>query len=130
VIHVDIGSWADRPRIREENYMLRHREDGRISMFVSEGTVTLTVEDGQGEDNPLCEVRITKEMLTVALAALDATEEENYGEATMHHGGEVDHGRAHAHRDDEAGDCCCCRSSDWRADKDRRSHRRSGGNAR
>jgi hypothetical protein len=110
--------------------MLKTREDGRISVFISEGDVTLTVDDGQGEDNPLCEVRLNREILTVALAALDATEEKNYGETTVHHGGEVDRGRACERGHDEAGDCCCRRLSDRGEDADRRSGRRSRSNAR
>lgn len=130
MIHVDIGSWTVRPRIRDDDYRMTHRDDGRVTAFVSEGEASIQIEDGQGEDNPLCEVQLTREMLQVILAALDATEETNA--PACNHGREADPDRDQRFRMalDEISDRLARLESDRREDEDHRTHRRARGHAR
>ena len=124
MIHVDIGSWNVRPRIRDEHYYMTVRDEGRVNLFVSEGTVSLSIQDGHGEDNPLCEVELTREMLQIALAALDATEDTNA--TPCNHGGTVDlEGYSSIRRSlDQIADRLASLEADRRGNQDHRTDRR------
>jgi hypothetical protein len=130
MIHVDIGSWTARPRIRDDDFRMTHREDGRVTVFVSEGEASIQIEDGQGEDNPLCEVQLTREMLQIALAALDATE--NTNAPTCDHGREADLGCDPSLRRaiDEISDRIARLETHRRDNQDYRTDRRSRDHAR
>lgn len=80
MLYAEIGSWDAKPRIRTSSGFLEAVKSGRAKIWYSEGELSLIIEDGHGEDDPLVEVHLQPELLESALVLLDIDRKRNgYG---------------------------------------------------
>ena len=72
MIHCDLCEWTHKPRIRNSKGRLEECK-GRVRLWYAEHAVSLIIEDGNGEDNPLVEVEVSIEFLKgiIAVAEID-----------------------------------------------------------
>lgn len=71
MLYAEIGSWDSGLRIRTSAGFLEKVKGGRAKIWYSEGELSLIIEDGLGEDNPIAEVPLTAELLKSALSILE-----------------------------------------------------------